>query len=540
VSIAAENALAGEPDVQQVTIGEAGDLTNLGFCREFSVDVGETAHFSCAGAGVAIDIYRVGWYAGRGWRKVTTVTNTPATQPAPATVSGSNGATTCTDWSTTASWTVPAGTTSGLFVGVFRSSPGPNASYIPFVVRDDAQVADIVYKTSDTTWALAYNYFGTMAAPQAGKNVYGQNTAVGNILDRCHYVSYHRPIITRQTCPQTYWMACEAPLIRFLERNGYNVKYIAGKDLDRDPGILDNGKIFLSSGHDEYWSQPMRDAVEGWRDDSAGRSVFMSANEVFWRIRFDAARDGFWCFKDTMPGPGGHTAGAVLDPVTWTGTFKDTRRPGGPVGEWLLTGTDFRMNGVRDDDAIIVSNPYGGHPVWGGSALVDTNVTLTKVVGFEADSARPTQPSASVKLLAAYTRNINGAYADNNGENYGGNGDLTWGIVSQRYTGGGLTVGFGTCQWSWCLDDTHDRTGGTVSTAGQQFTVNLLRDLGADPVTLMGGLSLRTASSLDVYGLEPAAEPEPPAPPESGLSRPDGTPLQLLLNGVDMRFAAVV
>lgn len=526
MSIATENQLQGNT-YTQLSISGAGDLTNVGFARQLSVNTGGTVQFCCAGTGTKIDIYRMGYYAGDGFRLVDTIANNPAAQPAATVIPNSNGATTCTAWSVTATWDIPPGTESGLYVGVFHNATETARSWIPFIVRDDNAEVDIIYKTSDSTWGAAYNYFGTHANPVSGKNVYGQGTGVGNIMDRSLAVSYHRPIITRATVSQTYFMACEAPLIRFLERNGYNVKYVTGLDLERDPSLLNKGKIFLSSGHDEYWSTPMRDAVENWRDTKAGRSIFMSGNEVFWRTRYEYNGDEpiMWCHKDTMPGPTGYTraAGEAFDPVEWTGTWKDTRWPGNRP-EWFLTGTDFRMNGINDYDATIPANPYAGHKVWGGTSLNDGAIVLTRAVGFEADEMRPTQPADSVKVLAAYTRNINGAHADDNGQDYTGNGDLEWGIISQRYAGGGLTIGFGTCQWSWLLDSNHDRgTGGEVHPAGQQFTINLLRDLGANPETLMGGMTLRAATPLDEYGLDPAA----PTAPTAGTYDHQGNPLAM-------------
>jgi hypothetical protein len=232
---------------------------------------------------------------------------------------------------------------------------------------------------------------------------------------------------------------------------------------------------------------------------------------VFWRARYEYVGDEaiMWCYKDTMPGPNGYarSAGEPFDPVEWTGTWKDTRWPDNRP-EWLLTGTDFRMNGINDENAVIPANPYGGHKVWGSTSLNDGDLTLTRVIGFEADEMRPTQPEDSVRVLAAYTRNINGKRADDNGQNYSGSGNLEWGVVAQRYEGGGLTVGFGTCQWSWLLDGTHDRGDGTeVSPDAQQFTVNLMRDLGADPATPMAGVTLRPANSLDEYGMIPGIVP---------------------------------
>lgn len=499
-----------------------------GFARQVSVNVGETVQFSCDGIGTTIDIYRVGYYGGDGFRKIATVANTPATQPAPTVIPNSNGGTTCTGWSTTASWAVPSGATSGLYVAMLRGTT--NSFYMMFVVRDDAATADIVYKTSDSTWGAAYNNYGTKTVIR-GKNLYGDGAGVGDITTRTHAVSYHRPNIVRDGVMQTYWTACEMPLIRWLERNGFTIKYTTCVDLDRN-GIsaLAGGEIFLSSGHDEYWSTPMRNAVEQWRDDEelAGKSIFMSGNEIFWRTRFEYTPSGEviqWCYKDTMPGPGSHAAGQQLDPVTWTGTWKDTRWANNKP-EWLLTGTDFRMNGVNDFPATIARNPYGGHKVWGSSALVDGDITLTRVIGFEADEVRPTQPTMSRKLLAAYTRNINGMHADDNGQTYTGNGDLTWGIISQRYASGGVTIGFGTCQWSWVLDGTHDRGDGTeVSVAAQQFTMNLLRSLGAEPDTPQSALDVTSVAlpELDDYGLIP--EPVDSA----WLFLGDGTPLAVTL-----------
>ena len=68
-------------------------------------------------------------------------------------------------------------------------------------------------------------------------------------------------------------------MVRFLERNGYDVSYIAGVDTDRRGALLKNHKVFLSVGHDEYWSGAQRANVEAARD--AGVNLqFLSGNEV--------------------------------------------------------------------------------------------------------------------------------------------------------------------------------------------------------------------------------------------------------------------
>ena len=518
-TIAAENALTGTYTKNQMHPSSLqGDLSVAGFARKISVNVGETIEFSVTGGSTLIRIFRVGWYSGTPFREVAQIVNTPTTQPNGDYVAGGYGGTTMTSWSVTASWAVPADATSGVYMAMIRNAADSDAFYATFVVRDDAAEADVIYKTSDTTWGAAYNHWGLKNAPD-GKNVYGFGTGVGNIMDRCTMVSYHRPVITRGSVAQTYWWACELPLICFLERNGINVKYVSSVDLDQQGvPLLQKGQVFLSSGHDEYWSQNMRDAVETWRDDHAGRSLFMSGNEVFWRVRFEYLGDEvrMHCYKDTMPGPseaGSRSPGSAFDPVSWTGTWMDTRWPEARDGA-LLTGTKFGMNGVYDYDAVIPVNPYGGLKVWGGSPLVDMPVTLTRIIGMEADHLHPTQPGESVKILAAYTRAAPGGLSDANGELYNVPGNIEWGVIAQRYAGGGLTVGFGTCQWSWALDNNHDRGTQTEATlAAQQFTINLLNDLGAAPATLMSGVVLQPVNDLDEYGLVPV-DPEPEPEPE--------------------------
>jgi hypothetical protein len=321
------------------------------------------------------------------------------------------------------------------------------------------------------------------------------------------------------------------PLIRFLERNGYSVKYISSVDLDKEGVSILSGKgsIFLSSGHDEYWTTPMRDAVETWRDVSGGHSIFMSGNEVFWRARFEYVDDEaiLWCHKDTMPGPTDalpRNPGDEFDPVTWTGTWRDTRwsetRP-----EWFLTGTQFGMNGVYDYDVTLTKNPYGGLKVWGNTSLVDNNISLTGAMGFEADHKHPTQPEGSYSFLGSYTRSAPGGLSDSNGQEYDVPGDIEWGIVAQRYSSGAVTVGFGTCQWSWTLDGTHDRGTTATSTAARQFTVNVLNDLGAPPQSLMSGLTLQELTPLDDYGRIPDSE-EPTDPVATQFFLEDGTPME--------------
>ena len=98
-------------------------------------------------------------------------------------------------------------------------------------------------------------------------------------------------------------------MIRFLEHNGYDVSYQAGRDTDRSGGLLPNHKVFLSVGHDEYWSGAQRANVEAARDAGVNLAFF-SGNEIFWKTRWEPSIDGtntpyrtLVCYKETPTTP---------------------------------------------------------------------------------------------------------------------------------------------------------------------------------------------------------------------------------------------
>jgi hypothetical protein len=66
---------------------------------------------------------------------------------------------------------------------------------------------------------------------------------------------------------------------------------ITNADLEEHPGIVDNYKLLLSVGHDEYWSGPMRDTVEGFIG-RGGNVAFFSGNTSLWQVRMEDQIDG--------------------------------------------------------------------------------------------------------------------------------------------------------------------------------------------------------------------------------------------------------
>ena len=212
----------------------------------------------------------------------------------------------CRNWNVSASWSTGSAV-SGIYIAVLKRIDTGGASHIVFVVRDDSRQADIVVQTSDTTWQ-AYNQYG-------GGSLYcnGPVSNAGTVYSctgRATKVSYNRPVDTRAHDPQSFLFNAEYPMVRWLEANGYDVKYIAGVDTERTPASLlgaHKPKAFLSIGHDEYWSAGQRAKVEAARDGGVNLAFF-SGNEMYWKTRWEASiADGtpyrtLVSYKETLGG----------------------------------------------------------------------------------------------------------------------------------------------------------------------------------------------------------------------------------------------
>ena len=147
------------------------------------------------------------------------------------------------------------------------------ASHIAFIVRDDDGGSDLLFQTSDTTWQ-AYN--STAATASTRRTRPDAPTRSATTGRSC----------TRGTPTEDWLFNAEYPMLRWLERNGYDVSYFTGVDADRVGAELLEHKVFLSVGHDEYWSAAQRANVEAARDAGVNLAFF-SGNEVFWKTRWE-------------------------------------------------------------------------------------------------------------------------------------------------------------------------------------------------------------------------------------------------------------
>ena len=508
--IVQENSLTGTPSSQWDLSGP-GSTSIEGFSAEISVNRGETVHFKIDtdSSNWRIDIYRLGYYGGNGARKIITLLQTTASnQPAPLNNNISIGLVDAGNWSVTASWTVPTDSSlgapciSGVYLAhLVRQDGISGENHIPFIVRDDGVLHDIVFQTSDTTWH-AYNGWG-------GYSLYGGTTSESD--GRAYKVSYNRPIATRDGVGlyagnQDSLFGEEIAAIHWLEANGYDVCYMAGVDTDRRGAVeLLKHKVFLSLGHDEYWSGPQRANVEAAL--AAGVNLaFWSGNEVFWKTRWENSTDGsatpyrtLVCYKETRD----DKVIDPSDPPTCTCTWRDPRfSPPGDAGrpENGLTGTIFMVDDFREDQ-ILIPYPMTKLRFWRNCPLAATPVgqsgkLVKDYLGYEWDESPDNgfRPPGLIRLSST-TVSVDTYMLD-----YGhteGPGIATHSLTLYRHpTSKALVFGAGTVMWSWGLDADHDEdtreTNQNTPTDlnVQQAMVNLLVDMGVSPGSIRPGLML--------------------------------------------------
>ena len=302
--------------------------------------------------------------------------------------------------------------------------------------------------------------------PVGDANLYDASTADSPEISlgrRALQVSFDRPYALRQGAG--YQQRWELQFVRWQERETRDVDYAADVDLELDPGVLAGRQLIVFAGHHEYWSRPMRTALEG--AVAAGTNVaFLSANEIFWQVRLEASPLGparrVTCYKS-----------AKLDPFALT--------------QPELTTCRFREPPVNDPEAPIVGQMYGhivkrpgdwvvlnaDHWLYDGTGLRDGD-HLVHLVGQEYDTFFPELANPGTVLLARSP--VEAVIEPGERTNpYASPGIHTASIYT---AGSGATVfSAGTFQWSWAIDELGDRSYRGVATPYDERVGRMTRNL---------------------------------------------------------------
>lgn len=265
-----------------------------GYCSRQSVSAGETIDVMVSAnppAPFRLEIFRMGYYGGRGARLMKTIGPLDAkTQPTPQ--PGAKNLHECR-WERTVSLTIPQDWLSGVYLGRLTTIADDAQpywqSYVIFVVTDQ-RPADILFQCSDNTWQ-AYNtwpnHFSVYTHPKGNQGPWADVSFDRPYGREAQYMSVVNDPLT---VGSGEFLALEFPLAFWLEQHGYDVAYCGNSDmLTPDRGL--KCKAFLSVGHDEYWDIRQYRSVETMRD--AGVSLlFLSGNSVCWVTPLRESTDG--------------------------------------------------------------------------------------------------------------------------------------------------------------------------------------------------------------------------------------------------------
>ena len=449
-----ENQRRGSPDWEITAPADHREIE--GYASATSVNRGEAIELlvSTVDPGYVVDVFRMGWYGGEGARRVAGPIVRPGIrQPTPA-PEPTTGLVECR-------WREPYRMAtadadgpwpSGVYLARLTARPSGRQAYVVFVVRDDDRRSALLFQSSVTTFA-AYNNWG-------GRSLYAFNS--GGAPAR--KVSFDRPYATspygvRLDGAGDFLRRWEYNALRWLEREGYDVAYTTDVDTHRRADLLLRHRVFLSVGHDEYWSWAMREHVEAARDHGV-HLAFLGANACFWQIRFEPDAAGVpdrtvVAYKDAVASDPGAADPSPTRARLATGRWRDapTSRP-----EAALIGVMYLADPV-DADVVV---DEADHWAFEGTGLRPGD-RLPGLLGYEVDAVAAGSPPGLHRLAHSPFTRASGEieYAD---------------MTIHESPAGALVFATGSMFWNWGLDgyDAPRLHPDRVNAAAQRITRNVL------------------------------------------------------------------
>lgn len=184
----------------------------------------------------------------------------------------------------------------------------------------------------------------------------------------------------------------------WLASEGYAYECITDAELAENPELLDDFAALMIVGHNEYWTQSMRDGVDAYLS-GGGNVISFSGNTAFWRVGYDPETKVIETRKTTHPGEG--TGVAWLPPHEWGERWHTDGKPGGKwsyLGQspsellgletlgWIDSGdrTAFAPFTVTEPDHFLLNEPHVV-PVEPGGLIGTRSHDGPAVSGYEMD-----------------------------------------------------------------------------------------------------------------------------------------------------------
>jgi hypothetical protein len=439
-----ENSRPGTPGWE---IPARAGTVIAGYASETSVAPGQGFHLHVAappGSRYRVLVFRLGWYRGVGGRLIMCLPGCRSSHAAiaqpPPTTPGSITGLFPAPWRVTDRVEIPPDAVSGYYEAKLEIVGGAYAGAVgsvPLIVRQSpaAPASALLVQVPVNTWE-AYNRWG-------GKSLYRFGTRMHAVE-----VSFDRPF--DQQLFDNMVTKLELPWVRFLERNGIDVSYQTDVDTDREPGSLLHHRLVFAIGHDEYWTQQMRDAFN--------RALALSTNLMFgsdsddWRMRYAAGRRTIVEWRDPSIDP---VHNRRLD----NGFFSTFGEP-----ECQLMGVQHQWAAQRNLIAPPTSYTVVGpsSDPWLAAAGLAPGDVIPGVVGYEWDSFTPGCFTGQVvPLMTTLLPGSDGVTQSAD-------------MVRATAPSGGRVFAMGTMELAWALDGLDGRSPNPQVVA---FVKAALRDL---------------------------------------------------------------
>ena len=344
----------------------------------------------------------------------------------------------------------------GVYFAVLLDVHGPVSDQVYFVIRPAPAGAGhdriaVMYPTF--TWQ-AYNDIG-------GGSFYSTEPPQGRFE-----VSLLRPVPSN-IMADIHNARATVPFVRHLRRMGVSPLHLSNLDLHEHPDYLQSVKVLILTGHDEYWTAEMRQAVDQFLE-RGGRLAVFAGNVCWWKINVRGPRLLVNKSGENTTDPEYQDTGNWYQP--WIhhpvqATFGLTNHVGGYAVPYFWSLDDALKRGVSQADyesayAITVTAP--GHRIFRETGLKsgDRFGLDSLLVDFEPDTV-PLHPdgsptSSEMKAFPATLQVLGTAMVVNPYFTAvdGTKGRVvTNGVLTEHTTpAGGRVLHFGTSGWFGALD----------------------------------------------------------------------------------------
>lgn len=184
--------------------------------------------------------------------------------------------------------------------------------------------------------------------------------------------------------PRQTFAHWDARFVSWLYANDYDPVFCTDLDWHSDPASCNQCRLLLSAGHDEYWSEAMRDHVEEYVS-KGGNAAFFSGNVCWWRIHLVDQESAMVCHQGGRSGAHDHwwPATGVHRPEDslsgqsyrhgggwWDGPREATGYRVIDSGHWTFAGTDLRRGDLFGANTVppLVGYECDGVPLASGNA----------------------------------------------------------------------------------------------------------------------------------------------------------------------------